>query len=94
MDPIVRERWAVTHLPAIIFRDGPGGRRAGLRSGPDVWEILMVARDYGDDREGLLAHFGGTIPAAEMEQALTYASLFRAEIDGMIAGNEEAARRL
>ena len=41
------------HYPAIAFRDGVSGRRAILRSGPDVWEVVMVARDYGDDRNAL-----------------------------------------
>src|SRR3954453_21333834 len=27
--------------PLITFRDGPTGRRAGLVSGPDVWEVAM-----------------------------------------------------
>ncbi len=39
-------------FPAIEFRDGVSGHRAGIRGGPDVWEVVRVARDYGSDREG------------------------------------------
>lgn len=29
--------------PAIVFRDGPTGRRAGIIAGPDVWEIIRAS---------------------------------------------------
>ena len=31
--------------PGIVFRPGPVGRRPGLASGPDVWEVAQVIRD-------------------------------------------------
>lgn len=46
MTPI-SEEWISHHLPSICFRDGVSGRPAALKQGPDVWEIAMVARDYG-----------------------------------------------
>src|SRR5437868_13574441 len=33
--------------PGILFRPGPAGRRPGLVSGPDVWEVMRVFRDVG-----------------------------------------------
>jgi hypothetical protein len=47
---ISSEWWAITHFSAIAFCDGVSGRRAVLRSGPDVWEIAIVARNYVGDR--------------------------------------------
>ena len=44
---IVDEWVAMARYPAIEFRDGPVGRRPGVRGGPDVWEIVMVAREAG-----------------------------------------------
>ena len=38
--------------PGIVFRDGPAGRRAGLASGPDVWEVIMVFLAEGRSVEG------------------------------------------
>ena len=35
----------------ITFRDGPTGRRAGLISGPDVWEVAMWLDDFGEPVE-------------------------------------------
>jgi hypothetical protein len=46
---VAEEWWTLQHLPRLHFRDGVSGRRASLRQGPDVWELVMVARDYGFD---------------------------------------------
>lgn len=91
---VVEEWWAMSHFSAIAFRDGVSGRRAVLRGGPDVWEVVMVARAYGADRSGLHEHFGGAIPPEALEQALAYADRFPAEIEAMIAGNERVERML
>jgi uncharacterized protein (DUF433 family) len=84
----------MSHFPAIAFRDGVSGRRAVLRSGPDVWEVVMVARDYGDDRKALLEHFGEPMSAEMLDQALAYAERFPDEIEAMIAENERMERLL
>ena len=31
--------------PGVIFRQGPAGKRPGLISGPDIWEVARVLRD-------------------------------------------------
>jgi len=89
---IVEEWWAMENYPAIAFRDGVSGRRAILRSGPDVWEVVMVARDYGDDRESLRLHFGESVSQGALDQALAYAERFPEAVEAMIAGNERAER--
>ena len=90
---VVQEWWAGQHFPALTFRDGVSGRRAVLRDGPDVWEVVMIARDYGDDRPALQEHFCHVSPDA-LDQALAYAERFPEEIDAMIAENERVARLL
>lgn len=89
---IVEEWWAMENYPAIAFRDGVSGRRAILRSGPDVWEVVMVARDYGDDRESLRLHFGESVSQEALDQALAYAERFPEAVEAMIAGNERVER--
>ncbi len=89
----LEEWWALQSFPVVEFRDGVSGRRAGLRGGPDVWEVVMVARDYGDV-DGVVAHFGGSIPREAVEQALAYAERFPAEIEGIIAENLRIERML
>jgi hypothetical protein len=91
---IAEEWWAMEHYSFIAFRDGVSGRRAVLRSGPDVWEVAMVARDYGDDRNALREHFGDSVSREALDQALAYAERFPEEIEAMIADNERMERLL
>ncbi|MGH7563707.1 MAG: hypothetical protein ACREK5_04710 [Gemmatimonadota bacterium] len=90
---VVHEWWAMGNFPAIEFRDDTFGRRAALRSGPEVWEVLMVWRDYGNDLEGLYDHFAG-IPPEDLDQALGYYRHFPEPIDQLIEENERIARLL
>jgi uncharacterized protein (DUF433 family) len=71
---IVAEWVAMAKYPAIVFRDGPVGRRPGLRVGPDIWEIVMVAREAGADVAALREHFGPHLSPEVIEQALAYAA--------------------
>lgn len=87
------EWWAMTHFPAITFRDGVSGRRAVLRGGPDVWEVVAAAREYGQDLDALHEHFS-LLDRDALEQALRYYERFPSPVDGMIEGNEMLERRL
>ena len=39
----------------IVFRTGPGGRRAGLIDGPDVWDVVTAVRRIEDGDSECLA---------------------------------------
>lgn len=91
---VAEEWWAMQRFPGIEFRDGPSGRRASLREGPDVWEVAMVAQAYPGDLEGLSEHFGGLIPRDALTEALAYAEHFKHEIGDWIAENERVGRDL
>ncbi|NLT55448.1 MAG: hypothetical protein GXX79_12990 [Actinomycetales bacterium] len=41
---LVDEGLRMSEHPGVAFRDGPTGRRAGLVTGPDVWEIVRALR--------------------------------------------------
>lgn len=85
---VATEWWAMQEFPAIAFRDGVSGRRAVLRGGPDIWEVVRVARQYGSKRDELHNHFAPHVDPAAVDQAIAYAERFAAEIDGLIAENE------
>lgn len=74
--------------PGIVFRPGPAGRRPGLIGGPDVWEVVAVHQSFDDIQRTAdwLDQLVGAI-----ETALRYYEAHRAEIDGWISRNEEAA---
>lgn len=84
---VAEEWWAVQRFPAITFREGVSGRRAGLRGGPDVWEVVTVARDYGDDRAGFYEHFDPSVARDALAQALAYAERFPEQIEASIEQN-------
>lgn len=89
---VADEWWAMETFPALEFRDGPTGRRAALRGGPDVWEIVLVARDM-EDRRDLEEHFDWVGPEA-LGQALAYYERVPGPVDRMIEENERIARLL
>jgi hypothetical protein len=88
---VAEEWWAMQNFPDIIFVDGVSGRRARLRGGPDVWEIVSVRDEYGSDVEGFQEHFAFVRPE-HLRQALAYAERFPAEVRAMIENNLRVER--
>lgn len=71
--------------PAIVFRDGPAGRRAGVTGGPDVWEIALWVDELaagGGDASELVDD--GLVTAAQLAAARAYRQDYPAEIDARI----------
>ena len=47
------------HVPGIVFRDGPAGRRAGVAGSLDVWEVIETARQaHSTDPSAIAAGLG------------------------------------
>jgi hypothetical protein len=89
---VAEEWWAMQEYPAITFQDGVSGRRARLRNGPDVWEVVAVWRDYSPDRDAFNEHFAPHVDADALDQVLAYAERFGDEIAAMILQNERLER--
>ncbi len=77
--------------PGITFRDGPAGRRAGLRRGPDVWEVISTLR-VNDGSISATAEVL-SLPERDVRIALAYFADHSEEIDEWIRLNEEEARQ-
>jgi hypothetical protein len=72
--------------PGVVFRDGPGGRRAGLAGGPDVWEAIRVLRDVpGTDEQRIhrIAELTD-LSVHPVRASARYYRNFPKEIDGWI----------
>jgi hypothetical protein len=71
--------------PMITFRDGPTGRRAGLITGPDVWEVAMWIDDLADvkDPAKTLAK-DGIVTRPQIDAALRYRASYPDEIQARI----------
>jgi uncharacterized protein (DUF433 family) len=69
--------------PGIAFRGDDYRRRAWvLGTGLDVWEIVALLRDFGNERE--LAHEYGLTPG-QVRIAIAYHKEFAEEVDDLIA---------
>lgn len=82
-------------FPGVVYRDGPTGRRAGLASGPDVWEIIRdVQRAEGREEQRIkrVAGEAGISPAL-VRLAIDFYVAFPSEVDERIVANQRAADR-
>ena len=80
-------------FPGVVYRNGPAGRRAGLGSGPDVWEIVRAVRrtsGKGEQRFRRVAEETG-LGLDQVRLAVNFYSAFPKEIDARIAADETAA---
>lgn len=79
--------------PAIVFRDGPTGRRAAIAGGPDVAEVIasIIGGDVGvDERRARASDLMG-LSLHLVDAALAYYADHTDEIDEEIAARIEAA---
>lgn len=88
---IVREWLALHRYPGLEFRDTALGRRAAIRSGPEVWEVAAIAGSTGVT-DGGVGHFSWVSPAA-IGQANDYMAAFPDEIHRILERNRRLADR-
>lgn len=93
VEQLTTEGLRMRRHPRISFRDGPGGRRAVLVGGPDLWEVIgaVVGGDVPvPDRAERAGELLGLSPA-QVDAALAYYAEFTGEIDSELATNAVAA---
>ena len=91
---LVDEGIRMAEHPGVVFRDGPTGRRAGLAAGPDVWEIVVVLRDYAEGGATEAVRRAAkwlSITETQVRTAESYYASFPDEIDDRVEMNEAAA---
>ena len=92
---LLREGLRTEEHPGILFRSGPGGRRAGLIGGPDVWEVVRAFPRSGvggdDGLEGVVERTGFT--SHQVAAALRYYAEYADEVDEWIRRVDEEAER-
>ena len=82
--------------PAIAFRGGPSGRRAGLPRGPDVWEVVSVLRRIDAEGDAAVAEAAEWLgqPTQEIRVALEYYADYPDEVDARLHREDEEQERL
>jgi hypothetical protein len=94
---LVDEALRMSEHPGIVFRPGPTGRRPGLVTGPDVWEVIRAvksARAHEPDlaEDGLLALVADNtgVPVRLIRVAVSYWASYPEEVDAEITAAESA----
>ncbi|MHB1067305.1 MAG: hypothetical protein ACYC2Z_07750 [Candidatus Nanopelagicales bacterium] len=100
---LVEEGLRMDEHPAVAFRDGPGGRRAVIVGGPDVWEVIRALRDAREAEPGLsrgeliaLVQVNSGVAEPLIRVALAYYAAYPDEVDGALGDadrTEEAMRQ-
>lgn len=90
---LLEEGLRMERHPGVIFRSGPGGRRAGLAGGPDIWEIVRVLRNAEVRGEGAVSEAARWLDLSmtDVRIAARYYAACPGEIDDWIARVDQAA---
>jgi hypothetical protein len=86
----VEEGLRMDEHPLIRFADGPSGRRARLLGGPDVWEVIAVARDNDGDLAETASYL--ELSLGLVQAAASYYAAYPQEVDERIERNRREAR--
>jgi hypothetical protein len=92
VERFAREGLAIESHPGIVFKPGPGGRRAALAGGPDVWEVVAALRTSTGTEQKRVATAAEQlgIHPRQVTIALGYATDHPDEIERRITANEAA----
>ena len=85
---LVEEGLRRTEFAFMDFRDTPVGRQAFLQGSTlAVWEVMLLARNYGSDAAAVAKHLHW--PVVKVQAAFNYAASFPEEISEAIVENDE-----
>jgi uncharacterized protein (DUF433 family) len=89
---LVEEAIKLREFPDIVFTEGPTGRRATMRNGLDVWEIVEPYV-LADKNSNVLRESFPAVDEAVLRTALRYYEAYPAEIEALIALGQRGASR-
>ncbi|MBI2996252.1 MAG: hypothetical protein HYY52_06045 [Candidatus Melainabacteria bacterium] len=79
---------SMSYFPGIIFTNSPTGRRASVSgTGLDVWELIMIYKNYNKNVRKILEAY--PITQSQLNSALSYYSKYKDEINEEIKENED-----
>ena len=92
---LLEEGLRMEQHPGIVFRSGPGGRRAALMGGPDVWEVVSALSGADGGEAESLAEIGERtgLSTDQIGAALRYYADHTDEVADWIRRVEEEAER-
>ena len=88
VNELLEEAIKAHHCPGIIFVEGTSGKRARISgTGIEVWEIIATYKSVGEDVIRLKKTYHW-LAERQLKSAIAYYSLYKGEIDALIAENE------
>jgi len=83
-------------FPGVVYRGPAAARRAGLATGPDVWEVIVGLRHAKGQGERKIAEAAKqmSLTVREVRLALDFAAAHPDEIEARIDANEAAAEQV
>jgi len=82
---LLEEAVRMRRAPGIVFVDGANGRRAVVAgSGLEVWEIVQMWREVGEDYRRLRAAYDW-LTEPQLRAALSYWELYGSEVEERLA---------
>ena len=90
IERLAYEGLAMHEHPGIVFNPGPSGRRATVKNGPDVWEVMSTWRYLeGTEEERIAALIKDyDLKRWQIDAALNYTADHPDEISARIAAND------
>ena len=86
---LLEEAIKMRRCPGIVFASGVSGRRARVAgTGIEVWEVIAQYKSSNRDQKLLQQAFHWLTPG-QIKAALGYYAAYPAEIDALIARNEQ-----
>jgi uncharacterized protein (DUF433 family) len=79
-------------FPYIEFRSFNGERHACIKGGPQIWQLIMVARDFGMDVDKIAFHLD--LKPEQVKAGLHYYEVYPEEIDLALEENNLGYERL
>ena len=93
---LLEESLREAEFAGIEYRDSPIGRQPYMKgSGLAIWEVIMIARQYGMDAERIAQDY--PYPVESIKATCNFYEAYREEIDQAIEDNSigyEAMKRL
>jgi len=86
---LTEEALKTREFPDIVFTDGPTGRRASFRGGPDVWEVIDPYLFEGEDWQALRESHPD-LDESMLRTAIRYYEAYPDEIRVRIEANHDS----
>lgn len=89
---LILEGLRESRFPWIEFRSFNGERHACIKGGPQVWQLMMAAKDFGMDVDKIAFHLD--LKSEQVRAGIHYYGIYPEEVDLALEENDLGYERL